>query len=493
MKRLVSCVITLALCVAACAAPKTAAPPSAPEGASASPGVSDATAAPATWIVTTAASPFAQGTLASSGAESPASAGAELVVDTAKALHAMQGFGGSFNEHGWDVLQLLPASARDAVMRQIFDPTTGLGFNYCRTPIGASDYALDRYTLDEAPGDYAMTQFSIERDKKLLIPFIQAALKIRPDLRLWASAWTPPSWMKTNGAFDSGAMKDDPKIYAAYALYLAKYVEAYRGESIDVSMVVPQNEPGQLTHYPSCDWTPTQYVSFIRDHLAPTLKTRGLDTQIFVGTVNKESWDPLIVLKDPGAAAVISGVALQWGGLAHVATLRSAYPDLTIMQSETECGNQSRLPNYDPETPPNDFGYAAYTFRKMRDFIGRGASSYMVWNMVLDEHGKNIDSLKQWPQNSPIVVDRSTQQVTYTPMFWVTKHFSALIEPGARVVEISGAHPDRIAFQNPDGSVVVELMNDGESTLPLHVRSGGRRYAVELAPKSFASLVIPKG
>lgn len=492
MRRLVSGVLSLVLSIAACAAPKTAVPPGA-DGVSADSAAAAGALAPATWIVTTAGSPFAQSTLPASAVSNNPSAAesSELVVDANQASHAMEGFGGSFNEHGWDVLQVLPQAERDAVMRQIFDPAAGLGFNYCRTPIGASDYALDRYTLDEAPGDYAMEKFSIARDKKLLIPYIQAALKLRPDLRLWASAWTPPTWMKDNGAFDSGAMKDDPKVYAAYALYLAKYVEAYRAEGIDISMLVPQNEPAQLTRYPSCDWTPEQYVTFIRDHLAPTLQSRGLDTQIFVGTINKESWDPLSVLKAPGVAPVISGVGFQWGGLAHVAPVRAAYPDLTIMQSETECGNQFSRPGYNPETPPNDFAYAAYTFRKMRDYITRGASSYMVWNIVLDEHGKNLDSMRPWPQNSPIVVHRATKQVTYTPMFWATKHFSALVKPGARVVAVSGAHEDRVAFQNPDGTLVLELMNEGEVALGLSVAAGERRHQIELPPKSFASLVIP--
>lgn len=488
MKRLVSRVLALALCVASCS---TSPRPPVASGAaeSAERGSDDLSHAPAAWIITTASAPFARST-------SPAQAAggdADVSVDTTQRLQVIDGFGGAFNEHGWDAMSVLSEAERQEVLRALFDPVTGLRFNYCRTPIGASDYALDRYTLDETPGDYAMAHFSIERDEQRLIPFIQAARRLRPDLRLWASAWTPPTWMKDNGAFDGGALKDDPRVYAAYALYLAKYVESYRGHGIDISMVVPQNEPAQLTRYPSCDWTPAQYVTFIKDHLAPTFRSHGLGTQIFVGTINRSDWDVLSVLKDAGTKAVISGVGLQWGGLAHVAPVRAAYPELPIMQSETECGNQASKPGYDPEKPPNDFVYAAYTFRKLRDFIGGGASSYMLWNMVLDEHGKNLDSERPWPQNSAIVVNRKTKQVTYTPMFWVTKHFSSLVEPGARLLATSGAYADRIAFENPDGTVVVELLNDGEEAVQLTIAAGQRRHAVELPPDSVASLLIPKG
>ncbi|MEJ2345996.1 MAG: glucosylceramidase, partial [Gammaproteobacteria bacterium] len=108
-----------------------------------------------------------------------------------------------------------------------------------------------------------------------------------------------------NQAFDGGAMKDEPRVYDAYALYLARFVESYRAQGIDISMVVPQNEPGQLTHYPSCDWRPAQYVAFIRDHLGPTFRRRGLATQIFVGTINRQDWDVFSVLKAPGISTAV--------------------------------------------------------------------------------------------------------------------------------------------------------------------------------------------
>lgn len=503
MKRWLTPAFAGLLSLASCAAPQAAVPPAAAEPSDA-PTAGPGELAPASWIVTTHGAPFVRSTLpaiagasgatpaSGSASESPP-ATATVVIDAAKRAQAIEGFGGAFNEHGWAALGILPEAERDAVMRALFDPVSGLRFNHGRAPIGASDYALDRYTLNEVAGDYAMAHFSIERDEKLLIPFIHAALKLRPDLWMWASAWTPPTWMKTNGGFDSGAMKDDPRVYGAYALYLAKYVESYKGRGIDISMVVPQNEPGQLTPYPSCDWRPAQYVTFIRDHLAPTFQRRGLGTKIFVGTVNQEKWDVFEVLKDPGTLSVISGVALQWGGLAHVAPVRAAYPSLPIMQSETECGNTRRQPDYNPERPPNNFAYAAHTFRKLRDFIGRGASSYMLWNMVLDEEGKNIDTERPWPQNAAIVVDRAQKRVIYTPMFWATKHFSALVEPGAHRIETRGAFADQIAFENPDGSVVLELMNDQKAAVQVDVEAGARRHRVELPAESFGTLVIPKG
>jgi glucosylceramidase len=493
MKRLLIALLPLALASSSCAARSAGTPEAAPVAPAAAQALPEP-ASPVTWIVTTAGAPFVRSSLPPLPEGAEAEAAAALVsVDPRQTRQAIDGFGGAFNEQGWAALGLLAPSERDEVLRALFDPEQGLLFTHGRAPIGASDYALERYTLDEAPGDYAMAKFSIERDRKLLIPFIRAALALRPDLKLWASAWTPPTWMKDNAAYDSGAFRDEPEVYAAYALYLARYVESYAAEGIGVSMLVPQNEPGQLTHYPSCDWRPEQYVTFIRDHLAPTLARRHLSTQIFVGTINKADWDVMHVLRDPGTAAVIAGAAFQWNGLAQVAPVHAAFPNLPLMQSETECGNSRKKPGFNPDRPPNDFAYAAYTFGKFRDFIAAGASSYMLWNMVLDEQGKNIDTERPWPQNAAIVVDRASRSVVYTPMFWVTKHFSALVDVGARLIASGGNHADSIAFINPDGTLVVELLNAARTPLALRVEVGGRRHAVELPAESVGTLLIPNG
>jgi glucosylceramidase len=456
------------------------------QSAPASP-TSPASSGEATLIVTTSGTPFARKVLDST----TESASATISIDVSQLRQSITNFGGAFNEQGWAALSVLSPADREAALRALFDRETGLSFDYCRLPIGASDYALDRYTLDESPADYQLAHFSIERDKQRLIPYVKAAQSVRPDLTFWASAWTPPTWMKTPAVFDGGAFRDEPKVYAAYALYLARFVESYAALGIPISMLVPQNEPQELTHYPSCDWQPSQYVTFLRDHAGPLFKQRGLQTQLFLGTINRDQWDLLSVLRDEGAAPYIAGVALQWNGIAHAAGVRAARPALPIMQSETECGNNHWQAGFNPEHASNDFGYAAHTWRKLRDFFKVGASSYMLWNMVLDEQGKNIDSLRPWPQNSAIVVDRPSKRVIYTPMYWATKHFSRLVARGARLVASDSTYQDQIAFLNPDGTLVVELMNEGDAAVSLNVANGAHARTVNLPAHSFGSLLLP--
>jgi len=485
---------TLSLAWLGCACAKSPAPPAeeAPAPAPTAKAQAPRGAPDATWILTTSALP-AQTSSVPAELPPAGSAAADVTVDSSSPGQRLDSFGGAFNEAGWEALSLLDETQRADVLKKLFAPGVGLELDHCRTPIGASDYAMDRYTLDEVPGDYTMKHFSIARDRERLIPYIKAALGVRPDLRLWASAWTPPTWMKDNRAFDSGAMKDEARVYAAYALYLLRYLEAYRAEGIDVSMVVPQNEPGQLTRYPSADWTPAQYVSFIGDHLGPLLAEKSPETQIFVGTINRHDWDSLLVLGDAKVQKYADGAAYQWRALENVAKVHAAFPELFLMQSETECGNNHWQPGFNPERPPNDFGYAAHTWRKFRDFIAAGVSSYMLWNLVLDEQGKNIDSKRPWPQNAAVVVDRESKRVTYTPMYWVMYHHSAVLERGARSVTARGTLEDRSAFVQPDGTIVVQLLNDGPTETAVSVEALGRRHRVTLPAQSFGSLLVPVG
>jgi glucosylceramidase len=439
-------------------------------------------------IVTTSSAPFVKSVV--SATPISASGAADVELTTSK-LQTIAGFGGALNEKGWDALSVLTAPARQDVLRAVFDRKSGLRFNTVRIPIGASDYASSRYTDDEFPGDYTMTKFNIDRDRAKLLPYIKSAMLVEPTLKAWASAWTPPTWMKTNGAFDRGAMKDDPKIYDAYALYLAKFVESYRAEGIDLGMVVPQNEPGQLTDYPSCDWTSAQYLTFIRDHAGPLFAKRKPGAQLWLGTINVGTFDVDLTLRDATAAGQIGGIALQWDGFNQIKSLHAAYPKIPIMQSETDCGNHYWEKGFDPNKPQNDFAYGAMTWRKMHDWFLGGASSYMLWNIVLDELGMSIDAKQPWPQNAAIVVDKTSGAVTYTPMFWGTRHFSGVVDVGASLLQISPENSDAIAFENPDGTLVVELLNESTTTKNVKVAAKGMNFAVELPGASFATLVVP--
>ena len=406
---------------------------------------------------------------------------ADLSVDDTTTYQKWSGFGGCFNEKGWDALSVLSPDQITNALTLLFDANDGANFIYGRLPVGSSDYSMSRYTLDDTAGDFSMANFSIARDEQMLIPYIKAAMSIRPDIHLWASPWIPPDWMKDS----SSNMKSDAQTQGAYALYLARFVEEYAKQGLTIEAIHPQNEPG----YASVHWTQSEFIDFFGTYLGPTFAQRNLTAEIWCGTMSAPSDGPIATTLAQNTAAMkyVKGFGLQWNLQTTVATLA---PDGPVWQTEHKCGNynfatpywdQSR---YNPNMPQNDHLYGEESWQLIRDWTVAGVNAYSAWNMVLDTLGM---SLNAWPQNALLVVDRSAKQLIVTPAYYVFRHFSQFIAPGATRIKISGS-TDALAFKNPDGSIITELYNKTDSVETLTVGVGGRLEQFAVPSHGWATL-----
>jgi len=376
----------------------------------------------------------------------------------------------------------------------------GCNFAWGRIPIGASDYAMDRYSLNETAGDYEITKFSIDRDKQKLIPYIKAAQQVKPDIRFWASPWSPPTWMKTgpynpntgpsHSNFDGGVMKGDDATLKAYALYFVKFLQAYKEQGIDVEVVAPQNEPNFAQSYPTCLWSSANFTKFTGKFLGPALKDAGLATKIMLGTMSKSDGNAdgaiiSAVMGDATAKGFVSVIGVQWGMAENIGNYKSH--NLPVWVSEHKCGNYpwnpSGYPSY-KEPAPNDHAYAKESWGYLRSTIKGGVTSYNAWNMVLDKMGKGIDVSRQWAQNALLVVDGG--RITQTPTYFVFRHLSQYTMPGAKVMGTSGN--DVIGFKNPDGSVVAVLYaSSGKSNYTVSL--GGKKLQFNMPSDGWATVV----
>jgi glucosylceramidase len=336
-----------------------------------------------------------------------------------------------------------------------------------------------------------MSKFSIDRDKMRLIPYIQAALAIKPDIHLWASPWTPPTWMKKNKAMDGGQMDDTDTNLQALALYFARFVEEYQKVGVKIEAIHPQNEPGYETRYPSCLWNGTGIARLI-NVMSTTFMSRSLTTEIYLGTMsnNDSGKDGTIVTTvnaDATASKIIKGYGLQWNMLPIVSGLKSR--NLNIVQSEHKCGNYpwnpSGFPAFNANTAPNDYPYAIESWGYIRDWIKAGVNVYSAWNMVLDTNGKNLDMDRPWPQNALLTVDTSTKKLNITPVYYVFRHVSQYVDPGAKVLGTSTN--DSLAFKNPDGTVVAVVYNSGNAKTFI-VSIGGKRLSFSMPSKGWATV-----
>jgi glucosylceramidase len=412
------------------------------------------------------------------GTPAPAKGPADLELDGTR-HQPWEGFGGCFNEMGWESLSLLDDSSRQAILRDLFDPKGDCRFNLCRMPIGANDYALNWYSLDETDGDFAMEQFSIEHDRQYLIPYIKAAQAYRPDLQLFASPWSPPTWMKRPRVYNHGTFVWDKRYLDAYALYFVKFVQAYAAEGIAIGQVHPQNEPTADQKFPSCVWRGAQLRDFIRDHMGPAFRDHRVPAEIWLGTINSDDYDEyaLTVLSDPLARGFVSGVGYQWAGKGAIQRTAESWPDIKLMQTENECGDGT-----------NTWAYAHYVFGLMRHYITNGVRAYVYWNMVLPPGGV---STWGWRQNAMVTIDPATHAVTRNPEFQVMKHFAHFIEPGAIRLGVKGPLAgNAVAFLNPGWQIVVAVNNPFETPREARIDVNGVRRAFALPAQSVNTLVF---
>ena len=421
---------------------------------------------------------------------------ADITVNENDPHQEWLGFGGTFNEAGWKALEILDASERDRAVRLLFDEREGAGLDWGRIPMGSSDYATSRYSYSETADDWEMDHFSIERDKKMLIPYIKAALAFKPDVRLWGSPWSPPAWMKNGNDLNGGSMKNDPQVLQAHALYFARFVEEYANEGLTIDHVQPQNEPGYETRYPSCSWGANDTITggqtylgtFVADYLGPTFEARSLNTEIWFGTLsNDKTVDAYLSGFTDAARSRVVGVGLQWNTMNQVAQFAK---NLLVMQTEHKCGNYHWLDGFNPDRPPNDHAYGVESWGLIRDWLKAGVHVYMAWNMILDEKGHNLDPQRPWPQNALLYVDQGSATLVLTPTYYVFRHLSYYVDAGAVRLGMSGID-DSLAFKNPDGSIVAVVHNSGGQVRNTTLSAGGKTVQFEIPASGWASVHVP--
>ena len=426
------------------------------------------------WISSTADAPWvAQKNIALATNRDDAPYDMEVRLD--KRQQTIDGWGGCFNELGWVALQSVSPESREEVIRNLFAPGAGLNFTICRMPIGASDYATNWYSLDDTPGDFELKKFSLERDRTLLLPYIKAAMKFQPELRVWGSPWSPPAWLKVNQTYNShgtNRLIQEAQQLNTHARYLAKYVRAYRAEGVNVVAVAVQNEPFASQVFPSCVWSPEELRDFIGKYVGPTFKREKVSAEIWLGTFNNNQFASFdAALSDKTAAKYISAVGMQWAGKNALPEINERYPKLKKVQTESECGDGSF-----------DWKAAEYTFSLMKHYFNHGVNLYTYWNMVLDDTGS---SKWGWKQNALVTVNQASGKVTYTPEFYLFKHFGQFVPRGSAKLAAEGNFDNALCFLTPGGELVLFAANTQTATQTISVKVGSRSYEVKLPAKSF--------
>lgn len=401
-----------------------------------------------------------------------------ITLDEARTYQEMVGFGAALTDaSAWLIQHRLTLAGRDSLLRELFGAQPGLGFSFARIDMGASDFSLRHYSYDDMPAgesDTAMARFSIAPDTAETIPILKRALEINPRLRIMASPWSAPGWMKSTGSMIKGSLR--PEFYPAYARYFAKFIEAYASHGIPIYAVSIVNEPHfEPADYPGMRFDPPARAAFVGAHLGPLLQRSGIRTRILDWDHN---WDqpesPLRVLADTAARRFVSGVAWHcYGGdVSAQGQVHDAFPDKDAYFTECSGGNWA------PKFGDN----LVWTVRTLVVGATRNwARGVLMWNLALDEkHGPHTGGCGDC--RGVVTIDSVTGAVKRNEEYYALGHASRFVRPGAyRVESTTGVHGlESVAFRNPDRSFVLIVVNPAAEPQAFAVSAGSRSFGYTL-------------
>ena len=424
---------------------------------------------------------------------------ATLVVDPSTTFQTIDGFGAAITGSTAYNLWKTPEDARRALLVETFSPTLGLGYSFVRVSIGCSDFSLSEFSLCDEPGveNFALSS----EDKEYVIPALKEILKINPDLKIMASPWTCPPWMKVNNLeelkpypkWTSGQL--NPKYYDDYATYFVRYLEAMRDEGVPIYAITMQNEPLNRGNSASLFMTWAEQAAFVKV-LGPKLRDAGLDTLViaFDHNFNYDSNKPecrdqfgypLHIYEDEEAAQFLAGAAYHayGGNKEEMKRVRDARPDKGLWFTEQSIG---------------DWGYSfgGDLMWFMRE-VGIGVTNYgckgiIVWNFLLDDQkGPNRPGGCQSCYGAVNVSSTDYKSLERYSHFYEIGHFSKVAAPDAKRVQLNqdvsleGFYA--CAFTNPDGTFSLVALNDSDSPRSIKVKIGAQEFVATLQKKGTRS------
>lgn len=418
------------------------------------------------------------------------SASQTITVDPSTTYQSMTGFGASLTDSSAWLIDNSPQ--RNTIMSKLFDPNTGIGLDFLRQPIGASDFARSVYSYDDMPSgqsDPTLANFSIAHDDSYILPLLQQALQLNPATTVMATPWSAPGWMKSSGSMIGGSLNTAD--YQVYANYLVKFLQAYKAAGVPVALLSPQNEPEYSpSNYPGSTLSSSDETNLIADYLGPAIKAAGLNTGILAYDHN---WDdtsyPSAILGDAAAAQYTAGVAWHCyaGDPSAQTTVHNAYP--TKDTYFTECsGSQS-------SDPANTFS-DSLDWQAENLIIGatrNWAKSVVTWNMALDPSGG--PSMNCTTCTGVVTVDNTAGTAAYNAEYYVLGQASKFVKPGAVRLDsntFGSGNVEDVAFRNPDGSTAMVVLNaDASNAHTFGVSENGQSFTYTLPAKAVATFTWP--
>jgi len=418
-----------------------------------------------------------------------------ITMNPSETFQEIDGFGAAITGSTCYNLLKMTSENRSKLLKETFDPISGMGYSYIRISIGCSDFSMDEYTHCDLPG---IENFAIhELDKRDLFPILKEILAINPKVKILASPWTCPRWMKVNNLVDlqpfnswtSGQL--NPIYYQDYATYFVRFVQEMKKEGFNIEAITIQNEPLNRGNSASLYMTWQEQASFVKTALGPKFATAGLTTKIVIfdhnynyDNIADQLGYPMKIYADPEAAKYVDGAGYHaYGGdKSELMKVHTAFPAKNLYFTEMSIGTWNYSFDGDLMWSMRELGIGT---------LNNFSKSVIVWNFMLDEKGApNRPGGCNTCYGAVDVNTKDYSTLDRKSHFYVIGHLAKAISPGAIRIGTSGFQTSGLYYTaviNIDGTYGVVLQNDSDKSIKLTIADESHSFVYTLPSKSIAS------
>lgn len=398
-----------------------------------------------------------------------------IEVDETQIFQTIDGFGYTLTGGSAEVINKLNPQKRQSLLQELFGKEdNSISISYLRISIGSSDLNTTPFTYDDMPfgqTDVKLAQFSLTPDKKHVIPMLKEILAINPKIKIIATPWSAPTWMKDNNSFIGGSLKSE--FYGAYANYFVKYIQTMKEEGISIAAITPQNEPLHRGNNPSMYMTAIQQADFIIKHLGPAFANANLNTKIIVYDHNCDRPDyPLAILNDLAANPFVDGSAfhLYAGDINVLSSIHAAFPNKNIYFTEQYTGSSG---SFDGDLK---WHLKNVIIGSMRNWC----KVAMEWNLANDANFGPHTPGGCTTCKGAITINNS-DSYERNVSYYIIAHASKFVPPGSvRIASNQFGNLNSVAFKTPDNKKVLIVENDGNTTELFNIKFNGKWVTTSL-------------
>ncbi len=407
-----------------------------------------------------------------------------IQIDESQTYQTVDGFGYTLTGGSVEVINSLTAARKQELLQELFGSNANsISISYLRLSIGASDLNSSVFSYNDLPAgetDPTLSKFSLEKDRPL-IDLLKQILAINPNIKMMATPWSAPLWMKDNGRSVGGSLKEE--YYGVYAQYFVKYITAMKNEGITIDAITPQNEPLHGGNNPSMVMTASQQANFIKNHLGPAFRNANIATKIVAYDHNCDRPDyPITVLSDKDANPYIDGSAfhLYGGDISALGDVKATFPTKNVYFTEQWTSSTG------------DFG-GDLKWHLKNVIIG----SMRNWSKIALEW--NLANNSQFKPHTEggcnmckgAITINSSENFDRNVGYYIVAHASKFVPQNSiRIASSQSGNLNNVAFKRADGKIVLIVENDGNSPETFNIKINGKIATTSLDAGAVATYIF---